>query len=260
MSILASSEKIDVQSNVRQKVEESIALEAPTNIFINDVYVVTLLSTPTLQQELVIGWLFDEGMLDSFDQIEQITKTQDIIKVQTKQPIEATKLRVEGVSRLFTTACGLSAQKFFQVISGQNLPPVESKYSVKTEHIHRMIKTLDNSELFHSTGGVHVAAIFEHEKLVAFAEDVGRHNSIDKVIGIGIQANIDFSNTILVSSGRQPADMVLKAARMGIPIILSKAAPIRSGIIAAEKTGVTLTCFVREQRMNIYTHPQRIVS
>ncbi len=136
---------------------------------------------------------------------------------------------------------------------------VESEYTVKADAIISMVNRLNESKLFRLTGGVHEAALFENEKLVAFAEDVGRHNAIDKVVGISIQSNVNFSYTVLVSSGRQPADMVLKAARMGIPIVVSKAAPIRSGIIAAEKTGITLVCFVRNPKMNVYTHHYRIL-
>jgi len=115
-------------------------------------------------------------------------------------------------------------------------------------------------ELFKLTGGTHASALFEEGRLVALAEDIGRHSAIDKVIGIALQSNVDFSRCVLVSSGRQPADMVLKVARMDIPILASKASPIRSGIIAAKKTGVTLVCFVREQRMNVYTYPRRILT
>jgi len=114
------------------------------------------------------------------------------------------------------------------------------------------------SKVFKTTGGTHSAAIFENGKLIAFAEDVGRHNAVDKVIGMAALGKTDFSKSVLVSSGRQPANMVLKAARVGIPIIASIAAPIYSGIEAARKTGVTLICFVRGQRINVYSNPERV--
>ncbi|MFX0210247.1 MAG: formate dehydrogenase accessory sulfurtransferase FdhD, partial [Candidatus Hodarchaeota archaeon] len=99
----------------------------------------------------------------------------------------------------------------------------------------------------------------EEGRLVALAEDVGRHNTIDKIMGIGILARIKFSNSVVVSSGRQPADMVLKVARMRIPLVVSLAGPIRSGIIAAQNTGLTLVCFVRQRQIKIYSHPDRIL-
>jgi FdhD protein len=253
-------EKINIDFNTRKMVKESVAMEAPVNIFVNNEYVITLLATPELRKELALGWLFDEGVLESFSEVLQVEVTQDRINVISKQPITGEKLKVSGVSRLLTTACGLSVKKFLEIISETSWQQVTSEYTVKAEDVVEMAKKLDESKLYLSTGGGHVSAIFEEGRFVALAEDVGRHNTIDKVVGIGIQSKINFFHSVLVCSGRQPADMVLKAARMQIPIVVSQAAPIRSGIIAAEKTGVTLVCFVRNQQMNVYTHHRRILT
>lgn len=259
MSVNACVEKINVNDNTKKLVEEAVAVESPVNLFVNDSYVITLLATPQYERELALGWLFSEGVIGTLDEVSKVVETEDAVRVTTEHPIEREKLQVVSVSRLLTTACGLSASKFMRIIGEEHSQIVESDYKVKAEKVIQMVKTLDQGRLFQSTGALHVAALFENEKLIAFAEDVGRHNTVDKVVGIAIQSRVEFSNTVLVSSGRQPADMVLKAARMGIPIVASRAAPIRSGIITAEKTGVTLICFIRDDRMNVYTHPSRIV-
>jgi len=258
MSVIACVEKINTRSKTRKTVEEPVAIEAPVNIFLNDNYLITLLATPEFQKELALGWLLDEGVLGSLEEVRRIVVDKEIVNVLTQHPIKEERLRVVGVSRLITTACGLSASKFFRTIAGTNTQLIDSDYKVRAVDIIKMAQKLDEARLFRVTGGVHVAALFEEERLVALAEDVGRHNAVDKVVGMAIQSKVDFSSCVLISSGRQPADMVLKAARMGIPIVASRAAPIRSGIIAAERAGVTLVCFVRDQRMNIYTHPSRI--
>ena len=95
-------------------------------------------------------------------------------------------------------------------------------------------------------------------EVLAYAEDVGRHNAVDKVIGALALDGGDFSRCVLVSSGRQSSYMVLKAARVGIPVVVSQAGPLESGIRVAEELGVTLICFARGRRMNIYTHPKRV--
>jgi FdhD protein len=107
---------------------------------------------------------------------------------------------------------------------------------------------------------MHSAAIFYDNKMKAFAEDVGRHNAIDKVIGSSAKQELDLGRAVLVTTGRQPADLVLKPARVGIPITVSMRGPIHSGIAAAENVGVTLVCFARGPRMNVYTYPERILA
>ena len=259
MSVIVRVEKILARSNTRKTLEDPVATEAPVNIFINGEYVITLLATPQFQKELALGWLFDEGVLQSSDEVTEVLIDQDNANVVTKRSVNEERLRAVGVSRLVTTACELSAREFFRIIT-QACKPVNSDYEVEAGEIIKMVGRLDEATLFRATGGVHAAALFEEKRLVAFAEDVGRHNAVDKVVGIGILSGANLSRCVLVSSGRQPADMVLKAARMGIPIVASRAAPIRSGIIAAERTGVTLVCFVRDQQLNVYTHPSRILT
>ncbi len=260
MSITFSVEKLNTQTNTRYMVQEAVAMEMPVNVFVNGEYVITLLATPALRQELTIGWLFTEGVLESKEQITQTSVDRENVHVMTNQPIPDERLRVVSVSRLLTTACGLSAKKFLTIMSDLEQKVVDSTYAVSADAVIRMVDRLNESRLFHLTGGVHVAALFEEERLVAFAEDVGRHNAVDKVVGTGIQSNVNFSKALLASTGRQPADMILKAARVGLPIVVSKAAPIRSGIIAAEKAGITLVCFVRSPAMNVYTHHARILN
>jgi FdhD protein len=260
MSVRVQIKKIDLQSHIHHTTADRVALEAPVNIFVNEKYVITLLSTPSMQEELAIGWLFTENVLQAIDQIAQITTTNDMVKVTTHQPIEDMLLRTVSVSRLLITACGLSTRKFYQIIGKHDWAPIDSTLQIWAHQLPPMMEVLNQSQLFQTTGGVHAAALVHSNQVAFLAEDVGRHNAVDKVIGAGLQAGINFSETILLSSGRQPADMVLKAARMEIPIIVSRAAPIRSGIIAADKTGVTLVCFLRDQRMNVYTHHHRILT
>ena len=199
MSIITRVKKINTHSNTMQMVEEHVAMEAPINIHVNDNYVITLLATPTLQKELVLGWLFDEGVLRSLDEIVKIQELQDIINVKTKNPIEEDKLRVVSVSRLLTTACGLSVSKFYSTISAVSNLYVKSKYEIKAKKIVQMMQKIDEGQLFKSTGGVHVAALFEADRFIGLAEDIGRHNTIDKVIGMGILSKVNFAHSVLIS-------------------------------------------------------------
>ena len=152
MSIEFRVEKINTHSNTRQMVDEAIAIETPVNLFLNDEYVITLLATPKFQTELALGWLFDEGVLASINQIKQININHDNIYVTTKQPMPEEKLRVVSVSRLITTACGLSAKKFFTIMSDLEQKAVESEYTVMAGTIIRMVNRLNDSNLYRARG------------------------------------------------------------------------------------------------------------
>ena len=116
----------------------------------------------------------------------------------------------------------------------------------------------DRSELYHITGCVHSAALSDGKNIIAFAEDIGRHNAIDKVIGYALLEGIDFSGKIMLASGRLSSEMASKCSVWGIPVIASRTAPTDKAVEIAEKRGMTLVGFVRSNRLNIYSHPQRI--
>jgi len=231
--------RINLRKKLIEEVEEAIARETSIKIYVNDNHLVTLFASPSQLKELAIGWLLSQGIIKSVDEMSEVKVEEDTVKIKCISKIE-TRIKLA------------KASKIPKLI-------VKSKYKVKAEEILRSVDMLNRlSKVFKVTGGAHSAAIFEDGKLVAFAEDVSRHSAVDKAIGVAALRKADFSKSILVSSGRQPADMILKAAHIGIPIVASIAAPLDSGVKAAEKTGITLICFVRRQRMNIYSNPERV--
>jgi FdhD protein len=137
---------------------------------------------------------------------------------------------------------------------------IASEITVEAEKIWGMVRELNlRSEVFRETGGTHSAMLGSLDGgVLSFSEDVGRHNAVDKVIGAGILMGVELGECVLVSSGRQSSELVLKVAHSGIPVIASVAGPLKSGIGIADAAGITLVCFVRGRRMNIYTHHERI--
>jgi formate dehydrogenase accessory protein FdhD len=116
------------------------------------------------------------------------------------------------------------------------------------------------AEGYRQTGGLHVAAIYASDgRLVSLAEDVGRHNAVDKVIGMAAVEKVDFSGCFLALSGRISGDVAYKAAKVGLPIVASLSAALSSGITNAQESNLTLVGFVRGKRLNVYTSPERII-
>jgi FdhD protein len=117
----------------------------------------------------------------------------------------------------------------------------------------------ERSGTYKETGGTHAAMLSSMEgNLTIFAEDVGRHNAVDKVVGAGVLRGVDLGACVLVLTGRLSGEIVLKAARVGITVIASVAGPLESGVRIAEAVGITLVGFVRGRRMNVYSYEERI--
>ena len=248
--------KVDLRERTTATVEEEVAVEAPANIYLNEKHVVTLLSSPYMLGELAVGYLFSEGILTEKEMISEVLVAGTDVRVRLKQNANV-DLEQRRLGRFVTTACG-SLIDYLELMA-RIRKEISRDYSVSAEDIERMAAELNSSSrVFKATGGIHSAAIFEKGKMAAFSEDVGRHNAVDKVVGASVLKDVDFDRSVLVTSGRQTADIVAKAAQMGIPISASISGPIHSGIRLAEKAGLTLVCFARGRRFNIYTSPERI--
>lgn len=252
--------KIDTGAKTSQKVEDYVAEEVPIYIIINKKPYATIMCTPKDLKELVMGHLLSEGTVKAVEEIQEITiKEESVCHVKLKLGVDI-ESRLKLASRLYRvipSACGGPYSP--QIL--KRLKPVQSAVKVKAEIIQDRVKYLNRmAETFRKTGGVHVAAVYKADgNLVAIAEDVGRHNAVDKALGKAAMAKVAFSDCFLALSGRLTADIVLKAARIGVPIIASIAAALDSGIEIAKIAGLTLIGFVRGTRMNVYNAPERVL-
>jgi FdhD protein len=130
---------------------------------------------------------------------------------------------------------------------------------ISIEKINESVRDALSSDLHKTTGGIHVVALRDTEKVISVSEDIGRHNAVDRVIGQGLRTGVDFSQTFIVSSGRISSEMVRKCLIANIPLIISRSATTTLSVEIAEKTGLTIIGFVRAGKMNIYSRPQRII-
>jgi len=252
--------KLDLISHRDEIVSEEAAVETPVSIYVNAEPAATLFATPTAQPELAIGYLIGEGILRTYSDIHDVTWSEETTSVHVRtKPGAQVRIDTAKLVRVLTSACG-SSEDFYRLLDRIDKPFVRSDYRVCVSEIARMMKEFNEHSLkFRRTGSFQYAAAFFEGEMKAFFEDVGRHNAVDKTLGAIMRTGLDSSQTVLVSSGRQSAAEVIKAARVGIPVTVSIRGPIYSGVRAAEKTGVTLCCFARGSRMNIYSGFQRII-
>ncbi|MBS7657586.1 MAG: formate dehydrogenase accessory sulfurtransferase FdhD [Candidatus Bathyarchaeia archaeon] len=246
--------KLDLNKGLAEDVLDEVAVEIPLKLYINGEAYATLMVTPNQLKELTIGFLISEGVIKSIDEIKEFKIENSFIKVELRK-----KEKLSLPNKVILTAC-TSSEEFLNQILNFEKPIVESNYVIKASKISEMLEEcIKKAEIYKATGATHFAGIFQNEELKAFSEDVGRHNAVDKAIGLAILKNVELQKTVLISSGRQPADIVLKVAKAGIPILASMRAPLMSGVNAARILGVTLIGFARKLRMNIYSFPERIL-
>ncbi|MHA1783742.1 MAG: formate dehydrogenase accessory sulfurtransferase FdhD [Candidatus Helarchaeota archaeon] len=229
-----------------------VVTEYTLNIKLNNISVASLVCLPINIKELAIGYLISEGLLNNINDIEIIKEILPNIYINTRNPVD----NIELYTELRSSGCIGIKQTW-----DQHVEKVESSLQIDTKTIFTAQKILDEKcGIWKVSGGTHSAAIFSREgELIAFYEDIGRHNAIDKIIGHVYINRIQPNNCFLVSTGRQSAGMLLKMIRAKIPIVISNTAPIAQGIELARKFNITLICFAREPKLSVYSNRQRII-
>ena len=256
--------KADVSTGGVKAQTDFVAKETPLHIFLNRTHYITILCSPSQLKELVVGHLLSEGLLKSIDKIQDISIDKNMVcrvKLDSSVNAEALIGLSKPFARLVTSACGSPPSMTIpKLIDRIGLRKVPMDFRVEAKAVMNCVRQLNKfASVFRKTGGVHVAALFNIKgDLIALAEDVGRHNAVDKVIGSGTLRSANFNKCFLALSGRLTGDIILKAARVGIPLVASLAAAIDSGIEIADHTDITVIGFVRGNRMNVYANPNRV--
>jgi FdhD protein len=232
-----------------EEIEDSIAVEKRLRVSINGKDFITLYCTPLMVKELLTGLFLTEGI---FTEIPE-----EMIIVYGEEIVVDIPIAGDFSTEEFTTSRRIAGITFEKK---RKFEKIKDDFSFKAKALWRVYKEFQQrSELFRLTGCFHIAALSDGEKILAFAEDIGRHNAVDKVIGYSLFGDISFKRKIMLTSCRLSSKIVSKCSRWGIPIVASRAAPTDLAIEIADTSGMTLVGFVREERMNIYTNPQRII-
>jgi FdhD protein len=236
-----------LQAGKAKTITDWIAAEGSYELYLNDILVDTIAVSPSELEPHAFGYLVTEGLVLP-EVVEGVRQRGHRVFVKTRGgqevPPSQTVLRSSA----------------YRGSEGASITPVTTAITIDPALIVQCAQQITGQAAnWKKSGGVHISLLFNREgELITVAEDIGRHNSVDKVVGYALLNKIPLDETILACSGRQPEGMVLKAARARIPIVLTKAAVTDKGIQAAERLGITLVGFAREDRFTIYAHPERV--
>jgi FdhD protein len=227
--------------------------------------VAVTMRTPGHEAELAVGFLFSEGLIAS-DGVRHVTfgdpgrdaRPDDQVLVHLAQPFDATKVAERHF--VATASCGICGKASIDEVVMRCAPPPDGPVIEREVLTSLPARLRDAQETFEATGGLHASGLFEPDgTLVVLREDVGRHNALDKVIGERLLAGaLPLHRSILLVSGRISFELVQKAASAGIPILAAVGAPTDLAVRTAEALGMTLVGFLRGERFNVYTRPERI--
>jgi FdhD protein len=261
-----------VHDGVRSARTDTLAAEEPLEIRVQGPdggpqhQVAVTMRTPGGDFELAVGFLFTEGLIVSGD-VRRVAycdtlpgedQRYNVVSVTLERPFDTERLRRNFYA---TSSCGVCGKAALEDVEVRCAPVAEGP-EVSLAVLLGLPEALRGAQkVFDRTGGLHAAGLFRADGApILVREDVGRHNAVDKVVGEMVLADrVPLADHVLQVSGRLSFEIVQKAAVAGIPIVSAVSAPSSLAVEAGERFGMTLVGFVRDDRMNVYSRPERVV-
>lgn len=244
---------IKIVGSTSEETEDIVATERQIIISVNGKKVLSLYCTPTMIKEFVVGFFLNEGIIKGHFCADAITiQYGEGMDIHVNIPADG-EASTEGMVR--TTGCigGITFDR-------KEYKKASDRFFIASDKLKALFKEFNGkATLFKATGCVHSAAVSDGEKILIIAEDIGRHNAVDKVIGYCIIENISLEDKMMLVSGRLSSEIVSKCARWGVPVIVSRTSPTSYAVEIAETSNITLIGFVRGKRFNIYTNGHRVL-
>ena len=245
-----------IKGGKSRTIAESIVREVPVSVHINGKEYAVLMATPTDLKQLALGFLLGEGAITKATIVRgiKINRREWIVSVRLGGEFDATRKR-----GLVTSGCAAIAL-YKGAFGLAGVEGVKSKLRLGAGEVRSLInRMIRRCDTYQKTGGIHSAAIADRGGVLLFAEDVGRHNAVDKVIGQAWLDEMEMSDKVVLCTGRISSEILIKAARMGIPVVVSRTSPTDLSVRLAAKLKITLIGFVRGGNVSVYSGMQRIV-
>ena len=257
LAMAVDYEVVRVKGGVVRRVRQPVVTEVPLTVMAGEVELATLHGSPSHLEEFAYGFLFGSAFIRGAADVLGISldRKRWVIHVDLARPPDP-----EIISRrLYTSGCGKGVM-YAHVNEMASRRRVTSDFQITTEQVTGLARWLQHTSPLHrETGGMHTAGIsLGGEPPAQHIDDIGRHSAVDKAIGRGLMDGVEFSRTVLVTSGRMSSDILHKAGRAGIPIIVARSAPTHQTILRARDQGVTVVGFARGDGFTVYAHEERV--
>jgi FdhD protein len=228
------------------EVAGEVVREQPLSVYVNGEKFLTLLCSPMGLEDLVVGYLWMEKVIGDAAEVARL----EVSPVDGRADVTLTHPVTLPTERILTSGCGGGIT--FR-IDHRLFPRLSSTVRVRPAQLAERMKELFQAGVhYQRSRGIHGAALADGERLLVVAEDVGRHNAVDKVKGEALRRGIPTEDRVLLSTGRVSSEMLLKAARMGVPVVASRTSPTEMAVALAEQLGVTVCGYVRPDGLNVY--------
>src|SRR2546421_2181147 len=228
------------------EVAGEVVREQPLSVFVNGEKFLTLLCSPMALEELIVGYLGMEKVIGGREEIARL----EVSAVDGRAEVTLTHPVTLPTERILTSGCGGGIT--FR-IDHRLFPRLHSRVRVRPAQLADRMKELFQAAVhYQRSRGIHGAALADAERLLIVAEDVGRHNAVDKIKGEALLRGIPTEDRLLLSTGRVSSEMLLKAARMGVPLVASRTSPTEMAVALAEQLNITVCGYVRGDSLNLY--------
>ncbi len=227
-----------------------VPVEKKISIFVNRQEFVNMLCTPSDLNFLVVGYLYGEGIISGVSDVTSIDVCEDESEVDVR--LTDTEVVLPQIRTLTSGCTGGVAFK----AEGEK---VQSDLIVSPGEVSSLMKKFqEQMDLYRISGGIHTSALADTENLLVVAEDIGRHNTLDKILGECLMKGLETRDKLILCTGRVSSEMLVKASRIQAPIIASLTSPTGRAVSLARDLGVTLVGYARGNRLTVYAHPERL--
>ena len=238
--------------------EASVVSEVPLTVYVNGEELITLVTTGDANRELALGFLLSEGFIRDKGDLKSVREDGESGAVEVTVTGDLSQVHELWEKRTVTSGCGKGAT-CYSVLDSIQARAIDSKRTVTPGQVYHLMSELNRmSDLYRETRGVHNSALADGEQILVFRDDIGRHNAVDKIRGACFLEDIPLGDKILLTTGRLSSEIVIKVAKMGLPILISRSAPTTLAIDLAERVNLTTIGYVRAERMTVYTGRERV--